>query len=336
MARRRYQKGCLFKRGKNWVLRYREDVRNSNGSIGRVHRAVVLGSFATKKEAHQAADSYLLQFNNGSRLPQTILTFEEFWTKHFQLEILTKRKFSTQQVYRYLVGKHLLPFFGRQRMCDISRLDVQSFVSHKQRQRYAPKTLMHLRNLLSKIFGVAISWGWLNGNPATGVELPPREKRREARVLALGEIARLSQAFGEPVKTIFLLGLLTGLRIGEILGIRIGDVDVTGRLLYVRRDVYRGHVQDVPKTKQSERGVPLAAILVVAIQQWLGMRPSGSEWLFPVTPELHTMIETCSAGKCGQSVTNSISHVLVGTRFVTRPRPTVGTTEFRCQFSNPS
>ncbi len=98
MARRRYQKGCLFKRGKNWVLRYREDVRNSNGSIGRAHRAVVLGSFASKKEAHQAADAYLSQFNNGSRLPQTILTFEEFWTKHFQLEILTKRKFSTQQV----------------------------------------------------------------------------------------------------------------------------------------------------------------------------------------------------------------------------------------------
>ena len=78
-----------------------------------------------------------------------------------------------------------------------------------------------------------------------------------------------------------MLGLLTGLRIGEILGIRVGDVDLTGRLLYVRRDVYRGHVQDVPKTKHSERGIPLAAILVAAIQQWLEIRPGGSDWLFP-------------------------------------------------------
>jgi integrase len=166
---------------------------------------------------------------------------------------------------------------------EISRgaLDVQTFISQKQRQRYAPKTIVHLRNLLGKIFSVAVSWGWMNGNPTTGVELPPREKRREARVLPLGEIARLSQAFGEPVRTIFLLGLLTGLRIGEILGIRVGDVDLTGRLLYVRRDVYRGHVQDVPKTKHSERGIPLAAILVAAIQQWLEIRPGGSDWLFP-------------------------------------------------------
>ncbi len=81
MARRRYQNGCLFKRGKNWVLRYREDVFNPDGSLGRAHRSVVLGPFEGKKHAKRAADSYLLQFNSGARQPQSTITLEDFWLR---------------------------------------------------------------------------------------------------------------------------------------------------------------------------------------------------------------------------------------------------------------
>lgn len=281
MARRRYQKGCVFKRGRNWVLRYREDILNPDGRIGRAQRSIVLGPLDGKKAAWRAAENHLGGINTGQGRPQAAISFEDFWRRYFEREILPNRKYSTQQVYRYLAAKHLLPYFGRQRLCDISRLDVQTFIGQKQRQLYASKTLAHLRNLVSKIFAVAISWGWMNSNPASGVELPPRERRRESRVLALGEIAQLYGAFEEPMRTIFILGLLTGMRIGEILALRVEDVDLLGGILQVRRDVYRGHVQDGPKTKHRERRIPLAAFLIGAIRAWLVRRPAGSNWLFP-------------------------------------------------------
>ena len=281
MARRRYQNGCVLKRGRNWVLRYREDILNPDGSLGRAHRSIVLGPLDGKKAARRAAENYLGEINTGQRRPQAAISFEDFWRRYFEREILPNRKYSTQQVYRYLAGKHLLPYFGSQRLCDISRHDVQTFISQKQRQLYASKTLAHLRNLVSKVFAVAISWGWINSNPASGIELPPRERRRESRVLALGEVAQLSRAFDGPMRTIFILGLLTGMRIGEILALRVEDVDLIGGLLQVRRDVYRGHVQDGPKTRRSERRVPLAAFLIAAIQAWMVKRPAGSSWLFP-------------------------------------------------------
>lgn len=49
MARRRFQSGCLFKRGKRrkvWVARWREDVLREDGSVGRMLRSVVLGAVA--------------------------------------------------------------------------------------------------------------------------------------------------------------------------------------------------------------------------------------------------------------------------------------------------
>ena len=83
------------------------------------------------------------------------------------------------------------------------------------------------------------------------------------------------------MRTILILGLLTGMRIGEILALCVEDVDLIGGLPQVRRDVYRGHVQDGPKTKRGKRHVPLAEFLIAAIQKWIAERPAGSSWLSP-------------------------------------------------------
>jgi integrase len=59
-------------------------------------------------------------------------------------------------------------------------------------------------------------------------------------------------------------------------------VDLGRALVYVRRDVYRGHV-GTPKTRGSERQIPLASSLVTLLKRWLRVRPAGSDWLFPST-----------------------------------------------------
>jgi hypothetical protein len=51
LTRRRCQKGCLVRKGKNWVLRYREDILNPDGTVGHIHRSLVLGALRTKAEA---------------------------------------------------------------------------------------------------------------------------------------------------------------------------------------------------------------------------------------------------------------------------------------------
>ena len=281
MARRRYQKGCLFKRGKNWVLRYREDVQDPEGHTARIMRSVVLGEFEQKKDARREADARLLPLNSGAQRPQTNLTFEDFWNNYFVPEILAHRKFSTREVYRHLATKHLLSHFGMRKLCDIARFYVQSFISAKHREQYSPKTLAHLRNLLSKMFNVAMSWGWLNTNPATRLELPPMERRRESRVLSPAEIQKLYHHLDDPARTVFLLGILTGLRIGEILGLRVEDLDLARRSLHVQRNAYRGHVQETPKSRAGDRRIPLAPLIAGRVKRWLGQRAMASEWLFP-------------------------------------------------------
>ncbi len=125
-----------------------------------------------------------------------------------------------------------------------------------------------------------MNWGWMEFNPAQNIDLPPMERKRSARVLSPEEISKLAGTLAEPVRTVFLLGALTGLRIGELFALKVQDVDTRHALLYVRRDVYRGQI-GTPKTSRSERQIPLASNLIPMLSNWLSIRPAGLDWLFP-------------------------------------------------------
>ena len=84
MARPRYQKGCVFQRGKVWVLRYREDYLNTDGTMGRRQPSIVLGLFPRKKEALLAADVFLRPFNSGAVRPESSITLNDFWHGYYR------------------------------------------------------------------------------------------------------------------------------------------------------------------------------------------------------------------------------------------------------------
>jgi integrase len=262
------------------VLRYREDFLKPDGTLGRRQPSVILGAFPHKKEALLAADVFLRPFNSGAIRPESNITLDDFWHMYFVPEILPTKKHSTRKLYASLANTHLLPYFGSQRLIDLQRVQVQHFVIEKQKQGKSVQTLAHLRDSLSNILETARSWGWLQDNVARGVKLPPMERVRKARVLTVDEIGKLLEALREPVRTMFILGLGLGLRVGELLPLRLADLDLERGWLYVRRDYYRGYVQ-TPKTERSERSFELPCALVKVLKEYLQKRNGESELLFP-------------------------------------------------------
>jgi len=280
VARPRFQKPHVYYRNGKAFTRYREDVLDSDGTLRRIQRCVTLGEFPKKKDALRTAEALLRPLNSGAFQPQMMITLAEFWERYFLLEMLPTLKYSTQKMYASLAGKHLLPYFGKHKLHEIRRLQVQQFIVQKHQQGLSTETVGHLRDLLSKVFETAKSWGWLSENPARGVKLPPMERVRKSRVLASEEIGRLVQALREPARTVFFVGVTLGLRIGELLALRLEDLDLERGKLYVRRDVYRGHVQS-PKTRASEREFDLSLLHLPWLREFLLHRKVQSDWLFP-------------------------------------------------------
>lgn len=275
MARRRYQKGNLRKRGKRcpvWELQWWEDYIKENGGIGRRRESAVLGSLRdlTLRQARKLAEDRLRPINQELLLPQSTQAFGDFVERYFVPLFFPTLKPSTQKRYRQTLTTHLLPAFGNYRLRDIGTVDLQRFVLQKMEGGLGWESANHLRNLVSKVFERAKQWSCHSGvNPASGVSLPEKIPAREKHALTPEQIPRLFELLKEPVRTSVLLGILTGMRVGEILGLRRKDVDFVTGEIHIEQANYRG-LFGAPKTKGSKRSLPIPKALVAPLARVCG------------------------------------------------------------------
>src|SRR5439155_11937546 len=148
-------------------------------------------------------------------------------------------------------------------------------------ERYATQTVHDIHELLSKMLGTALKYRWVGENAASGVELPPIETVRPARSLTLDEVGLIAKTLPEPVRTVFMIGVIFGLRIGEILGLQVVDVDFANEILWVRRSATRGVLNRVKGRDRNGRRFTIPPLARHIIQGYLTRRKSDSPWLFP-------------------------------------------------------
>jgi integrase len=134
---------------------------------------------------------------------------------------------------------------------------------------------------MSKIFASAKKWGHFVGdNPASGIDLPEKVAVHERTALTPEQVQRLLSVLQEPVRTMVLVGILAGLRVGEILGLRWQDVDFLNRSIRIQQAAYRGSIGS-PKTKGSKRTLPLPESLSVALRRHYDASVQRDGLVFP-------------------------------------------------------
>jgi integrase len=289
VARRRYQSGCLFKRGKRrkvWIARWREDVIRPDGSPGRIQRSIVIGLLSevpTRREAQIQLDQHLQMLNQGQQRPQTTKHLQDFVDCEWTTLVLSTLKLSTQRGYRMVLGKRVLPCFGQRRLCDITKLDIQQFVADKFRQGLAWQTVRNAWIVLSSVLDAAVDYSYLNSNPARGVKFPLQGLRKEPKILNAEALAKLLVQLREPYRSMVTLTVLTGLRVGELLALRWKTVDLTAGTIRVCESVFHGQVQ-MPKSERSIRTIPIGPqtrVLLEAHRRRFGTQWSEEGLLFP-------------------------------------------------------
>jgi integrase len=164
-----------------------------------------------------------------------------------------------------MIRKHLLPFFGRMRLSEIGPADVQMFLTEMSK-RVAPRTVLSLRNRLSKIFSVAVRWGYVQSNPVKGAQVPELADIRKRMALSPKQFWALSQELAEPYRTMALVAVLSGLRSGEVFGLRWRYVDFEERSILVAETVCQGR-PSAPKTRASNRKVFIEDLALEALKQ---------------------------------------------------------------------
>src|SRR5207248_3656399 len=132
---------------------------------------------------------------------------------------------------------------------------------------HSPKTIANALVPLREMLGHAVEWGYLSTNPAAGVRRPRVESRHdELRFLEADEVRRLLDAAPAEARTLLLCAVTTGMRRGELLGLKWADVDWHGRRIWVRRSVASDGRFQQPKTRGSVRAVAPTPTLLSALR----------------------------------------------------------------------
>jgi integrase len=259
MTRRRsFQNGCLMKRKGKWVIRWRERVPTEDGELRWKHRAETLGLIRnlTKGEAETILRERLAELNPLAQFPTRDTEFTEL-LERWEKESLPNKSLSTQEGYRKIVTKHLKPFFGPYSLREISPSLIQRFVQDRVKSGLTPQTTRNIYNTLRAVLNFGKRLKYVKENPADGVELP-RRAERERNVLRPEDVLAILDAFRNDgmSKALVLCAYLTGLRRGEISGLKWQDVDFLANVIRPQQAVWNGQECGL-KSKAAYKPLPL-------------------------------------------------------------------------------
>lgn len=233
-----------------WFARWR---------VGQVRHCKVAGR--TRKEAEAFVAARMLEAHRAAldaRPVSTETTLEEFTPRI--LAIWKARLRARTVAPRKLVLGRAAAFFGRRPMAEVRRADVEAWCAQLA---LAPKTVEQHHAVLSSAWSVAIELGIVRENPCRGAKRP-RVDEAAVPYLAPERLARLYAAMPEPVRAAVVLIGESGLRRGEALALRWGDVDHDLSAVTVRGEVAKSHRQ---------RRVPLTGVGAKALDDLRASRP---------------------------------------------------------------
>ena len=182
---------------------------------------------------------------------------------------------NTRVDYEMNLNKHVIPYFKGKRLDEITTKDVQGF--YDERADYANSTCRHWRTLMYGIFNSAIEDGLLTKNPAKSIRLTMSSKKKErlpiSKEEAAGIEANLPLLEGKDLLLLSIL-LYTGVRRGEMLGLRWEDIDFEHKLIHIRRQITFVNNRPVEKTTKSKAGIREVPLLPELEKILLDNRPA--------------------------------------------------------------
>lgn len=164
--------------------------------------------------------------------------------------------------------------------------DVQALIVRMVDDGKAPQTVRNVFNVVRGVLGYAVKAGYTRTNPALLVsdDLPQQVTAHEPRFLTAEEVARLAAVLDDTSALIVRLAAWSGLRAGEIAGLRVNRVDVLRARVTVAETVIAlkgALVADTPKSKKSNRVVPIPPTLARLLADHIAARGLGpDDYLF--------------------------------------------------------
>ena len=260
--------GHITKRGKSsWAVVIDLGRDPVTGARKQLWRSVK----GTKRDAEALLVQLLHQRENGIDAPPGRLTVAEYLQRWLSVYAQPNTAPKTFRRYEQIVRVHLLPVIGGTPLAKLRPLHIQEVYTQVLEKGVSARTALHCHRVLREALQHALKWQLIPRNPADSVQ-PPRPQRYEIAAMGPDEVKRLLAAADETrYGDLIHLAALSGLRQGELMGLRWQDVDLEAGILHIRQTCQwlprQGFIFRQPKTYRSARPVALSPASAQRLRQ---------------------------------------------------------------------
>ena len=219
-------------------------------------------SAETHKECLDWVRKISQQVDDGLTYEGAKTTLEKFIKEWLTMKSTVVRP-STIRQYRQLARDYILPYLGKKRLLKIRPDLIQMLYNKHTSNGVSPRTVQLVHAVLRGSLNHAVNLGLLTRNPTT-VAVPPKPEPKEKQILDETQIQILlltAQDVQPEFLPLYQLALTTGMRLGELLGIRWDDLDWDKKTLTIQRQLkrvkHKGLVLQPPKTRAGRRTIRL-------------------------------------------------------------------------------
>lgn len=216
----------------------------------------------TETKKKMAELKYKLE--HGIFVEKTKMTLSE-WFKIWLEEYKRNRvKVGTLVSYRNYYDMIIKDIYGNKHMSDFRGEHIQKLYNDLLEEGYAISTIKIASAILNGCFEQAVRNGIIEKNPVKLADLPRQTEKKERQAMTKEQqVLFMKYAEGSYLYNFFAVLLRTGLRNGELRGLKYSDIDKKQGVIHVQRTLKyvegMGYFEDTPKTRTSKRDVPLTA-----------------------------------------------------------------------------
>lgn len=240
--------------------------------------------FKTKKEAEQWLNEH--EKKVGESLEMKFRDYVELYLEDMKPRLRETTYFHKELYFRV----HITPFFGKYEMGNITIAMVRNWQREIMAKGFAPTYLKTLNNQLTALFNHAVRYHGLKDNPASKAGTIGKEHGEEVEFYTKDEFELLiAQLLDDQTSyTIFMTFYYTGMRIGELTALNVGDIHLDEKYIDINKSksVVNGkEIINPPKTPKSKRKVTLPDFMVKVLSEYIDTlyNPKTTTRLFPVS-----------------------------------------------------
>lgn len=266
----------------------------------------------SKKMLREKVETWLLKVDGGQiELDISLTIWVDIW---LDTVIADTVKVRTKETYEHILKHYVIPVFGTTKIKNITAQAFQTFLNDLG-QRLSPSTVTKIRRYSIMCLDSAMRYNYIANNPLRNTR-PPRQQKNEIRALSMEELNQIIELAKEGTYqneprnddgaaylrecyyTLITLAIDTGMRRGELLGLKWDDV--FGDYILVRNALVSargGDILDSPKTFNSARKIVLGHRIIGVLAEWKHQQSKYAEKYAGIYTNEYNLVFTNSFGR---------------------------------------